>query len=99
MGKFYDRVAPGVNGKFDGPTMLPLIAPRPLLIINGDSDPRTPIGGVRECMAAAEQAYKALDASERLVLHLQPNTGHQVTPEGDRAALAWFEKWLKPAIN
>ena len=77
----------------------PLIAPRPLLIINGDSDPRTPIGGVRECMAAAEQAYKAVGASDRLVLHLQPNTGHQVTHGGQRAALAWFEQWLKPAIN
>ena len=99
MRKFYDRVAPGVHGEFDGPKMLPLIAPRPLLIINGDSDPRTPVGGVRECMAAAEQAYKAAGASDRLVLHLQPNTGHQITPEGDRAALAWFERWLKPAAN
>ena len=36
MRKFYDRVAPGVRDQFDGPAMLPLIAPRPLLVINGD---------------------------------------------------------------
>jgi dienelactone hydrolase len=95
MRRFYDKVAPGVYGEFDGPSMLPLIAPRPLLVINGDSDPRTPIGGVRACMAAAEQAYKAQGVSERLVLHLQPDTGHQVTPEADRVALQWFERWLK----
>src|SRR6476660_8649661 len=33
---FYDRVAPEIYGKFDGPAMLPLIAPRPLLAINGE---------------------------------------------------------------
>jgi len=95
MRKFYDRVAPGIYGEFDGPAMLPLIAPRPLLVINGDSDPRTPIGGVRECIAAAEQSYKASGAADRLVLQLQPNTGHQVTAEADRAVLAWFQKWLR----
>jgi dienelactone hydrolase len=95
MRRFYDKVAPGVYGEFDGPSMLPLSAPRPLLVINGDSDPRTPIGGVRACMAAAEQAYKAQGASDRLVLHLQPDAGHQVTPEADRVALQWFERWLK----
>jgi dienelactone hydrolase len=97
MRRFYDRVAPGIYGDFDGPAMLPLIAPRPLLVINGDSDPRTPIGGVRECMAAAEQAYKAAGAVDRLRLQLQPNTGHQVTAEADRAVVAWFQQWLRPA--
>lgn len=96
MRKFYDRIAPGLYGEFDGPAMLPLIAPRPLLVINGDSDPRTPIGGVRECMAAAERAYKALGAADRVMLHLQPNAGHQVTPDADRLTLSWFEKWLQP---
>jgi dienelactone hydrolase len=97
MRTFYDRVAPGLYGEFDGPAMLPLIAPRPLLIINGDSDPRTPVGGVRQCMAAAEQAYKSHGSLDRLVLHLQPDAGHQVTPEADRLALQWFQKWLTPA--
>jgi len=77
--------------------MLPLIAPRPLLVINGDSDPRTPVAGVRECVSAAALQYKAQGVPERLVLQLQPDTGHQVTPEAERAALAWFERWLKPA--
>jgi dipeptidyl aminopeptidase/acylaminoacyl peptidase len=97
--KFYDRVAPGLYGEFDGPAMLPLIAPRPLLVINGDSDPRTPIGGVRECMAAAERAYKADGVPERLVLHLQPDAGHQVTAEAEALALRWLERWLKPSAG
>jgi dienelactone hydrolase len=97
MRKFYDRVAPGLRIDFDGPAMLPLIAPRPLLVINGDSDPRTPVAGVRECIASAAREYKAQGVPERLLLQLQPDTGHQVTAEADRAMLAWFERWLEPA--
>jgi dienelactone hydrolase len=94
--KFYDRVAPGIYGEFDGPALLPLVAPRPLLVINGDSDPRTPLAGVRECVAAAQRAYREAGAQERFMLHLQPDAGHEVTPEADAAALDWFVKWLKP---
>ena len=56
MRRFYDRVAPGIYSEFDAPAMLPLIAPRPLLVINGDSDARTPLPGVQESAAAAERA-------------------------------------------
>ena len=96
MRKFYDKVAPGIHGDFDGPAMLPLIAPRPLLVINGDSDPRTPLAGVRQCIAAAEPAYAAHGAADRLVLHLQRDAGHQVTAAADRVALEWLVRWLKP---
>ena len=96
MRRFYDRITPGLRAEFDGPAMLPLIAPRPLLVINGDSDPRTPLAGVRACVAAAAEAYQAQNAAERLVLHVQPDTGHQVTAEAEQLALQWFERWLKP---
>lgn len=95
MKKFYDRVAPGLYAEFDGPAMLPLVAPRPLLAINGDSDPRTPMAGLKASAAAAERAYAAAGAPGRFALHLQPDAGHEVTPEGDQAALDWFVRWLK----
>jgi len=95
--KFYDRVAPGVYGEFDGPRMVPWIAPRPLLVINGDSDARTPMPGLQECLRAAEQAYAAAPGRFRAIL--QPKTGHQVTPEALSAALLWFEQWLKPGVK
>jgi dienelactone hydrolase len=94
--KFYDRVAPGIYGEFDAPAMLPLIAPRPLLVLNGDSDPRTPMAGVRESAAAAERAYKAAGAADRFELRVLPNVGHENTPESERAMVEWFVKWLKP---
>jgi dienelactone hydrolase len=93
---FYDRVAPGIYGAFDGPAMLPLIAPRPLLAINGDSDPRTPLPGLNQCADAARAAYRAAGAEDKFVLHLQPNTAHKVLPESIVLARQWFVRWLKP---
>jgi dienelactone hydrolase len=94
--RFYDRVAPGVYGRYDAPAMLPLIAPRPLIAINGGSDPRTPAAGVRESAAAAERAYAAAGAPERFHLMLQPGVAHQQTAAGDQAAVQWFVRWLGP---
>jgi dienelactone hydrolase len=94
--QFYDRVAPGIYGEFDAPAMLPLIAPRPLLVVNGDSDPRTPMAGVRESAAAAERAYKAAGAGDKFMLKVMPNLGHENTPEVEAAMVEWFVRWLKP---
>jgi dienelactone hydrolase len=93
---FYDRVIPGIYDEFDGPAMLPLIAPRPLLVINGDSDDLTPLAGLKEATDAAKRAYHAAKADNHFVLRIQENTKHQVKPESERAAIDWFVKWLKP---
>jgi len=94
--KFYDRVVPGIYTQFDALGMLPLIAPRPLLVINGDSDARTPRPGLMETSAAALKAYEAMGASDRYVLRLQENTGHQVRPASLEFAVEWLTKWLQP---
>ena len=91
------RWRPGIYGEFDAPAMLPLIAPRPLLVINGDSDPRTPIAGVKESAAAAEQAYTVpAGAADKFVLRMLPNVGHEQTPDYENAMVEWFARWLKP---
>ena len=94
--QFYDRVAPGVYSDFDGPAMLPLIAPRPLLVINGDSDARTPRAGLMECVTAAKKAYDNAGASNKFEFLLEPNTAHRVTPEALETAVKWLVRWLKP---
>ena len=93
---FYARVAPGIDGAFDGPAMLPLIAPRPLLAINGETDARTPLPGLQLCADAARAAYHATGADEKFVLRVQPNTGHKVNPDSMVAAREWLVRWLKP---
>lgn len=97
--KFYDKIVPGIYGEFDGPAMLPLIAPRPLLVINGDSDARTPLPGLKLCTDAAQQAYHAAGADDHFVIRIQERTGHRVNPDSQQAAVDWFVKWLKPQAN
>jgi dienelactone hydrolase len=93
--QFYARVAPGIDGPFDGPAMLAAIAPRPLLVVNGDSDANTPVAGVRLAIAAARPQYAGASA-DRLVLVIQENTPHRVNPESVDAGVAWFIRWLTP---
>jgi Acetyl xylan esterase (AXE1) len=93
--QFYDRVAPGIYSEFDGPSMLPLIAPRPLLTVNGALDSKTPVPGLMECIAAAKMAYSAARASDKAQFIIEENVGHSVTPETERTALEWLERWLK----
>jgi dienelactone hydrolase len=92
--KFYDRVVPGIYGDFDGPAMVPAIAPRPLLAVNGDMDPRTPGGGLQLCEAAAKAAYTGND--DHFQLYREPNTAHAVTAEATAMTVDWFVRWLAP---
>ena len=93
---FYDRVVPGIADRFDGPAMLPLIAPRPLMVINGDSDTHTPLPGVKLATDAAAQAYQAAGASDHFVVRIEEKTAHKVTAESQHTAVEWFVRWLKP---
>jgi hypothetical protein len=79
--------------------MITLIAPRPLLAINGEKDLRTPRPGVDECLNNARPLYHAAQAEDRLQYIAQPNTAHAVTPAAYQAALDWFKRWLKPEAS
>jgi dienelactone hydrolase len=92
--QFYDRVIPGIYGQFDCPQMLPLIAPRPLLVISGDKDPINPVEGLHLCEQSTAPVYAADGVSDRFKVILQPNTGHAVTKSAEAEAVAWFQKWL-----
>jgi pimeloyl-ACP methyl ester carboxylesterase len=94
---FYDRVVPGIYSIFDGPAMLPLIAPRPLMVINGDSDSLTPLPGVMLAANSASEAYAKAGAKEKFVLKVEKNTGHSVNGDSVRGAIDWFVSWLKPS--
>jgi dienelactone hydrolase len=94
--EFYARLVPGIDGQFDAPAMLGLIAPRPLMVVNSDSDANTPIAGVRVAVRSAEAAYAAANAKDKLEFIVQADTPHRVNPENIDAGIAWFVKWLNP---
>jgi dienelactone hydrolase len=93
---FYAKVAPGIDSEFDGPSMAPLIAPRPLLAINGERDPRTPAPGLKLATDATKAAYQATNAPDHFELLIEKNTPHKVTPEAQAAGVDFLVKWLKP---
>jgi dienelactone hydrolase len=88
------RIVPGIIQEFDCPSLIRLFAGRSLLILSGTKDGNCPIEGARLAFAAAEKAYKAAGTPERLRI-MVANVGHSVTAEQRRAALEWFERWLK----
>jgi pimeloyl-ACP methyl ester carboxylesterase len=94
--ELWDKVIPGILGPFDCPSMIRLFAGRPLLILNGKRDIICPIEGARVAYSAAERAYKAADASDKLRIIVASNVGHTVTRRQHAAALDWLTEWLKP---
>ncbi|KAK2971767.1 hypothetical protein RJ640_001808 [Escallonia rubra] len=77
--KVWDRIAPGLASHFDSPFTVPIIAPRPLLLLNGEEDPRCPLAGLKLPMARAEKAYEEAHSLDNLKLVAQPGIGHQMT--------------------
>jgi len=73
-----------------------LIAPRPLLVVNADSDANNPIAGTRLAVESAKPAYAAAGAADHLQFVIEENTPHRVNPEAIDAGIAWFVRWLKP---
>lgn len=74
---------PGIMKYFDMGDLAGLIAPRPLVVVNGQNDTIFPIDSAKEQVAIARQYY-ALAGAENLCRHV-------VGPEGHRfyAALGW----------
>jgi dienelactone hydrolase len=93
---FYSKLVPGIDGEFDGPQLVKLISPRPMLAINGDSDGHTPLPGLQLCTDSAQAAYHAAGADEKFVERIEPHTAHKVNPDAQAAAVDWFVRWLNP---
>jgi dienelactone hydrolase len=92
----WDKVIPGMLGPYDCPSMIRLFAGRPLLILNGELDLNCPLGGAEVAFAAAQDAFTAAGASDRLEIVVAKGVGHTVTAEQRKAALDWLVRWLKP---
>jgi dienelactone hydrolase len=73
------RLTPGLMDRFDGPHLLPLIAPRPLLVLNGETDPLVPVEAARLAAESAHRAYEAAGVPERFRFEVAPGVGHAFT--------------------
>ncbi|MFD0750471.1 alpha/beta hydrolase family protein [Mucilaginibacter calamicampi] len=90
----WNKILPGVTGEFDCPSLLRLIAPRPLLILSKDKDANNPYGGAQIAFAAATDAYKQQKAGNNINIVVQPNLGHVFNAEDTWLSVEWFARWL-----
>ncbi|XP_042031635.1 putative esterase YitV [Salvia splendens] len=94
--KVWDRIAPGLASRFDAPYTVPAIALRPLLILNGEKDPRCPLSGLELPESRARKEYEEANSAENFKLVAEPGIGHQMTPLMVKQASEWFDQHLKP---
>ncbi|MCE3217095.1 hypothetical protein HAX54_010346 [Datura stramonium] len=95
----WDRIAPGLASQFDAPYTVSTIAPRPLLILNGEDDPRCPIDGLKIPELNARKAWEETNCPQNFKLIAQPGIGHQMTPLMVKEASDWFDRFLKSTIT
>ena len=76
---------------------MPLVAPRPLLVVNGELDPRCPAGGLEGVVAAVGEAYERENARGRFRALAQLDTPHACTDEMIEVTNRWLDEILRPS--
>lgn len=85
---------PGLLNHFDTEAVVSLAAPRPLLLMNGDQDPGSPVSGILQIERKVRKAYALYGLADAFDCQVHPGVGHEYTPEMWTAMLAWFEQRL-----
>ncbi len=86
---------PGMLTHFDTEAVVSLVAPRPLLLMNGDQDDGSPVEGIRAIEGVARRAYDLSNAGDRLESRIYPGVGHEYLPDMWQRTLGWFDRHLK----
>ena len=91
---FWNKLIPGISDRFDCPSMLPLIAPRPLLVLNTENDPNCPLPGAEIAIRAAQKEYKRLKQEDKFKADIAPKELHTFVDYQAEMMYAFFKKWL-----
>jgi dienelactone hydrolase len=86
---------PGMLTHFDTEVVMGLIAPRPFLVLTGDSDAGSPLCGIRTLEKKLQPLYSLYDKNENFKSIVYENTGHVFTDEMKIEMVNWFKKYLK----
>lgn len=93
--RVWERLLPGAWDRFDPVRLVPLLAPRPLLILAHEKDQLVPFSGTLEVYQAALARYKEQGHPERIQLRVAPGLDHYgQDPKEIEAAVGWFNRWL-----
>jgi dienelactone hydrolase len=86
---------PGMLNHFDTEALMGLIAPRPFLVLTGDSDLGSPLSGIRVLEDKLDFIYNLYNEGSKFKSIVYEDTGHVFTDEMKIEMLNWFEKYLK----
>jgi len=86
---------PGMLNYFDTEAVMGLIAPRPFLVLTGDSDAGSPLSGMITLEKKLRKVYSLYGKEENFKSIIYENTGHVYTDQMKMEMLRWFEKNLK----
>lgn len=90
----WDKIIPGITDEFDCPSMIRLLAPRPLLVLSNEKDQNCPLPGALIAFESAKVAYASQKATDKLKMDVAPNEPHRSTPAHIQMTLDWFTQWL-----
>lgn len=79
---------------YDSTHILPLVAPKPLLIITGAKDDQFPLEGVLALDEVVKQKYSSLGVEEASALFIMPRRGHYYAPEAIDLTIDFLRLWL-----
>ncbi len=84
--------------QWDYPQVAALVAPRPLIVVNTDSDNLFPLAGVSRTFFQVRDLYAKLGKVDQFALSCSPG-GHVDSQEVQLGAFTWFNKYLKQDLK
>lgn len=90
-----DHYLPGALRYFDMPDLAGLIAPRPLVVVTGRSDPLFPLDAVKDAFIKIQAIYNASDASDQCALVIGEG-GHRFYADDAWPIFDRLTGWLSP---
>ncbi|HVV00651.1 MAG TPA: dienelactone hydrolase family protein, partial [Verrucomicrobiae bacterium] len=86
---------PGFLNHFDSEAVMALIAPRPVMFLDGDRDGTSPVDGIHAIENAVRPVYALYGKPNAFQSIIYPGQGHLYTPEMWQKNLAWLDEHLK----
>ncbi|MFC7534349.1 dienelactone hydrolase family protein [Actinoplanes sp. GCM10030250] len=90
---FY-MVHPGLFRHLDIPDIASIAAPRPMMVINGETDPLFTPAGAGAAHTRMRAVWDSQRAGHRLSTRIWPGLGHVFLAEQQDAAFTWLDHWL-----
>lgn len=90
----FSNFVPGWALVGDTPDIVALIAPRPLHLSFGETDPGSPIGYVRDGLVRIARAYERASAAPNFTYYVEPGAGHVLSAVMWARVRAFFGRHL-----